>query len=87
MANFGKSGPVQTFRAGGPVPQGNQDWRRVEVLREGGRGGEDVGKGEQGLSGFSVHVTDEMEANARRLMGITSEEEEEYQEKRRGAGT
>ena len=86
MANFGKSGPVQTFRAGGPVPQGNQDWRRVEVVREGGRSTADDVKREQGVSKFSVHVTDEMEANARRLMGITSEEEEEYQERRRGGG-
>ena len=68
------------------MPQGNQDWRGVEVLREGGRGSEDEVEGEQDLSGFSVHVTDEMEANARRLMGITSDEEEEYQERRRGVG-
>ncbi|KAM0804400.1 hypothetical protein BDR22DRAFT_597519 [Usnea florida] len=86
MADFGKNGPVQTFRAGGPVPQGNQDWRRVEVLREGERGGADEGKGEQGLDSFSVNVTDEMEANARRLMGVTSEEEEEYQERCRRVG-
>ena len=68
------------------MPQGNQDWRRVEVLREGERGSADEVKGEQGLSSFSVHVTDEMEANARRLMGVTSEEEEEYQERRRQVG-
>ena len=82
MADFGKNGPVETFRAGGPVPQGNQDWRRVEVLREGA----DEVEGEQGLASFSVNVTDEMEANARRLMGVTSEEEEEYQERRRRVG-
>ena len=68
------------------MPQGDQDWRRVEVVREGKRGTADEVEREEGLSAFSVHVTDEMEANARRLMGITSEEEEEYQERRRGVG-
>lgn len=29
MANFGKNGPIQTFRVGGPVAQGNQQWTRV----------------------------------------------------------
>lgn len=34
MANFGKHGPIQSFRLGRPVPQGNQQGTRVIVEKE-----------------------------------------------------
>ena len=37
MANFGKNGPVQTFRVPRPVPRGNQQGTRVMVENRGGR--------------------------------------------------
>lgn len=37
MADFGKKGPVQTFRVARPTPQGNQQGTRVMVENRGGR--------------------------------------------------
>ncbi|KAL9063816.1 MAG: hypothetical protein Q9161_009253 [Pseudevernia consocians] len=84
MANFGKNGPIQTFRVGRPVPQGNQQATRV-MVRKNEEGGVPLGRrvdteddddddrmeGEGGVQAGSVYITDEMEANLKRLMGIT----------------
>ena len=84
MANFGKNGPIQTFRVGRPVPQGNQQATRV-MVRKNEEGGVPLGRrvdteedddddrmeGEGGVQGGSVYITDEMEANLKRLMGVT----------------
>ena len=42
MANFGKNGPIQRFRLGRPVPQGNQQGTRV-MVEKGGEGGLPLG--------------------------------------------
>ncbi len=79
MANFGKNSPIQRFRVGGPVPQGNQQATRVMVQKEGEPGvpygrrvetDEDEGEEEGSLPGGPVFITDEMEANLKRLMGM-----------------
>lgn len=83
MADFGKNGPIQTFRVARPMPLGNQQATRVMVRKkeEGGvplgrrvdteEDDDDEMEGERGVQGGPVYVTDEMEANLKRLMGIT----------------
>lgn len=84
MANFGKKGPIQRFRVGGPIPQGNQQWTRVMVQGK-EKGSVPLGRrvhkademqGEGSASSRPVYITDEMESNLLQLMGITGEEEE-----------
>ena len=58
LANFGKNGPVQRFRLGRPIPQGNQQATRVMVLKE-GDGGVPIGR--------RMYTADEMEADHARL--------------------
>ena len=58
LANFGKNGPVQTFRLGRPMPQGNQQATRVMVPKE-EDGGVPLGR--------RVYTADEMAADLARL--------------------
>ena len=58
LANFGKNGPVQRFRLGRPIPQGNQQATRVMVPKE-GDGGVPIGR--------RMYTADEMEADLARL--------------------
>lgn len=77
MANFGKNGPIQTFRLGGPVPQGNQPWTRV-TMKKVGEQSEPLGRRmptaedteeERSLPRRPVYITDAMKAHHATLMG------------------
>lgn len=66
------------------MPQGNQQWTRVMVQREGERvvplnrrmpTADDIER-ERSVPSHPVYITNEMEENLKRLMGITDEEEE-----------